>query len=120
MVLATKVDQCFFITDPTTTTHIVVRREEGASSEWMELPTMKTLTSAATQNMTVTMMKHTPKKQDHATEVRSSVHQKKSKYFGAKLFNHDKEGKEDCETCVVNLILSLAKLAKPSSSFESR
>lgn len=35
-VLASQVDQCFFITDPENPSHVIVRRGKGASSEWME------------------------------------------------------------------------------------
>jgi hypothetical protein len=60
-VLASQVDQCFFITDPIKPTRIVVREAKGTSSEWMELPTSKTLTCTVTRRwkMKETIMNHT-------------------------------------------------------------
>jgi hypothetical protein len=64
-VLASQVDQCFFITDLTKPTRVVMREEKGTSSEWMELPTSKTLTCMVTQRwkMKETTMNHTPQEE---------------------------------------------------------
>src|SRR4051812_7041678 len=61
-VLASKVDQCFFITDPSKPSRIVEGEAKETSSEWIESPMRNTLTSTATRRwkMTTPLTIHTP------------------------------------------------------------
>ena len=102
-VLASQVDQCFFITDPTMPSHVVVRRGrtsiigmDGVANEQdfdqYGDPKMEDDDDDDEETYTTRRSRTTLK-------VRwSSVRKKKSRCSGSKLFNRHQEGKEDCET----------------------